>query len=130
MEEALEWRQLSLLEHGHLLDHVLEDVSLGCITETMAGDLLHRDQADVLFPVGVEGLVERRILIEPGMILEHDGIDNSPKSGRLDDLGPVLVMRRETDESKTHGDTLGGRVGLCQRFSLHRERLTRESDAR
>src|SRR5271166_2883230 len=91
VEEALEWRQLSLLEHGHLLDHVLEDVSLGCITETMAGDLLHRDQADALFPAGVEGFVERRILIEPGVILEHDGIDYSPKSGRMDDLGPVLV---------------------------------------
>src|SRR5208337_4804017 len=98
VEEALEWRQLSLLEHGHLLDHVIEDVSLGCITETMAGDLLHRDQADALFPAGVEGLVERRILTEPGMILEHDGIDNSPQGGRLEDLGPVLVMSRETDE--------------------------------
>jgi hypothetical protein len=49
-------------------------------------------------------------------------------------IGTGRLMSRHQlrllDESKTLGDTLGGWVGLCQRFSLHRERLTRESGAR
>ena len=94
------WNGVSLrsCEQRHLRDHVLEDVSLGLVAEVMAGDLLHRDQADALLPAGVEGLVQRRVLVEPGVVLEHDRVDDSPLGRRLDDLGPVLVVRREADE--------------------------------
>ena len=53
-----------------------------------------------LLPAGVEGLVERRVLVEPGVVLEHDRVDDSALGRRLDDLGPVLVMGREADEPR------------------------------
>src|SRR5262249_21612299 len=58
MEQALERSKFALREQRGLLDHILEDVSLGLVTKVMTCDLLHRDQADALFPAGVEGPVK------------------------------------------------------------------------
>ena len=65
----------------------------------MAGDLLHGDEADAFLPAGVEGPVERGVLVEPGGVLEHDRVNGPPLGGGLNDLGPVLVMGRDADQA-------------------------------
>jgi hypothetical protein len=80
VQEALEGGQLLLGEHGDPADHVFEDVPLGRVAELLAGDLLHRDEADPLLPAGVERLVQRGILVEPGGVLEHDRVDDPPSA--------------------------------------------------
>ena len=58
-------REALLLEPRRPPDDLLEDVELRLGRE-LAGDLLHRDQADALLVAGVEGLVQRLVLVEPG----------------------------------------------------------------
>ena len=50
------------------------------------------------FPAGVQGFIEWRVLVEPRVVLKHDRVNNSGFRGCLDDLRPILVMRREADE--------------------------------
>ena len=98
VQQALERRELPLGEHRHAADHLVEDVPLRLVAQEVAGDLLHRDQADPALVGGVDRLVERRVLVEPGAILEHDRVDDPALGRRLDQLGAVLVVGRDADE--------------------------------
>ncbi len=85
-------------EHRHPADDVVEDIPLRLVAKVVAGDLLHRDQADPALVGGVDRLVERRVLVEPGAVLEHDHVDDPALGRRLDQLGAVLVVGRDADE--------------------------------
>ena len=41
---------------------------------------------------------ERLVLDDPGIVLQHDGVDESAAGGRVKNLRPPHVMRREADE--------------------------------
>ena len=63
---------------------------------------------------GVERLVQRRVLVEPGGVLEHDRVDDAPLGRRLDDLGAVPVVGREADELRLA--RLADRLGRLLEF--------------
>ena len=87
----------------------------------LAGDLLHRDQADPLLMAGVERLVERRVLVEPGSVHEHDRVDDPALGRRLDDLGAILVVGREAEELRLARlpDRLGRLLELLALDEVH-----------
>ena len=115
VQQSLERRELPLGQHRDLLHHLVEDVPLALAAEEVAGDLLHGDQADALLPAGVERLVQGRILVEPGAVLEHDRVDDAPFGGRLEDLGTVLVVARDADQPGLArlADGVGGLLELA-----------------
>ena len=94
---------------GTLLHHIVQDAALVLTDPELTGDLLHGDQPDPLLPAGVEGPVQRGVLIQPGSVRDHDRVDDAPFGGRLEDLGPILVMGRDADEARLA--RLANRVG-------------------
>ena len=81
----------------------------------VAGDLLHRDQPDAP-PVGqVQGPVHRVVLGGPGVVLEHDHVDEPAGRGRLDEVRPHRVVGREADKLRLArlADRLGSLLELA-----------------
>ena len=72
-----------------------------------AGDLLHGDQADAAFVASVEGFVEVGLLVEPGGVLDHDGVDEADLGGGLEDGCAVAVVGGDAEELEFAG-LLGG----------------------
>ena len=109
VQQPLEGRQLSFGKHRHLASHLVENTPLAFAALEMTGDLLHGDQPDPLLPAGVECLVQRCVLVQPGRVLDHDRVNDAPLSGRLENLGPILVMGRDADKARLA--RLANRVG-------------------
>ena len=86
VQQALIGRELLFLEVRHMLGHIVQDVVAG------AGHLLHGDQADTSLVAGIKGTVERGVFVQPGAVLNHDGVYESTLGSRFKKLGPLLVV--------------------------------------